>query len=81
MTEQTAGAVAARIAAELEAFEPAERKQALFSALRLIERKAEIMQADAVRAKLWDGVRAADAREIRLLAQVALRYAGADGNA
>lgn len=79
MTEETAGAVASRTFANLEAFEAVARKETLFAALRRIERKAEIMQADARAAK--NPAAAGDAEEIRLLAQIALRNAGADGNA
>lgn len=78
MTEETAGAVAARTFANLEAFEAAARKETLFAALRRIERKAEIMQADARAAK--NSAAAGDAEEIRLLAQIALGNAGADSN-
>lgn len=88
MTEETAGAVAARIAANLEALrvaanleglKPVAGEETLFAALRRIERKAEIMQADARAAK--NPAAAGDAEEIRLLAQIAMRNAGADGNA
>lgn len=52
------------------------RKETVIVALRRIERKAEIMRTDALRGVVEDKVRAGDAEEIRLLAQIALRNVG-----
>lgn len=57
------------------------RKQVLITCLRRIENRAEIMQTDALRGAVPNHVRACDANDIRMLAQMALGCVEADGHA